>query len=165
MARATIGSSDEAPTPLHQPCQPGVSGLLGAKIRSVARDGAIAQAAGTVSRNTRHSPARDLRPPTVCPLLALTGGDRSTEPVDRIAPVGILEQHQHRLPPYGGGLITTPSPPHYRQSRPRPAEDRARTGRRVLGDHRTTGRPDCRRTSFCARGVHHSERCGGVMGA
>src|SRR6516225_5462761 len=30
VARATIASSDETPTPSHQPCQPGVFGLLGA---------------------------------------------------------------------------------------------------------------------------------------
>jgi hypothetical protein len=31
VARATIASSDEALTPPHQPCQPGVFGLLDSK--------------------------------------------------------------------------------------------------------------------------------------
>jgi len=31
VTRATIASSDRAPTPRHQPCQPGVFGLLGVK--------------------------------------------------------------------------------------------------------------------------------------
>src|SRR5215469_1814907 len=52
----TIASSDEAPTTAASTMPAGRVRTARCEIRSVARNGATAQAAGTVSRNTRHSP-------------------------------------------------------------------------------------------------------------